>query len=91
MTPRTLRAAHAFERFDFAAPAGIFVRRGNTNRRAPLTYLRFDTAAEAISYVMDEVPSRFRASVIMEVAEQRFDQDAILALSAGHLGSPGRG
>jgi hypothetical protein len=68
------------EPFDFTAPADIFLRRGKLPGWAPLTYRRFHTAAEAIAYTNEELPARFRASVIMEVQEQRYDHNAIKAL-----------
>jgi hypothetical protein len=75
----------ASEPFDFTAPADIFLRRTRFPGRAPLTYRRFHTAAEAIAYTNDELPAPFRASVIMEVQGQRYDQNAIKALGEAAL------
>ena len=75
----------ALEPFDFTAPADIFLRRARLPGRAPLTYRRFRTAAEAIAYANDELPAPFRASVIMEVQEQRYDHNAIKALGEAVL------
>ncbi len=68
--------------FDFAAPAEIFMRRGNARGWAPLTYRRFATGAEAIAFVLDELPARFQSSVIMEAQDQRFGHHEIEGLRA---------
>jgi len=69
------RQAHALA-FDHSAPAEVFVRRAAKGRTS-LAYHRFATATEAISFVMDEIPSNRRAGVVMEVLDRRFDQRAI--------------
>jgi hypothetical protein len=84
------KSAATAKRFSDWKPADVFLRRGGLNGRVPLTHLRFATAAEAISYIIDEPPARFQASVVLEVDEERFDYDDIRDLSARIGGTPGR-
>ena len=43
-------------------------------------YRRFKTAAEAIQYIMEDVPSSWLMGAFLEVDEKRFDGDGIRAL-----------
>lgn len=43
-------------------------------------YRRFDRAAEAIRYMIEEVPSRWLTGSYLEVEEERFEGSAIRAL-----------
>jgi hypothetical protein len=76
-------APGAMERFDYAAPAEVFMTRAKMMRRLPVTYRRFDTAAEAIQYAIEEIPPPLLLGAVMEVAEQRFDHRAIRELYDG--------
>jgi hypothetical protein len=70
----------AFERFDYAAPAEMFMTQGKVMRRLPTTYRRFATAAEAIQFAVEQIPPPLLLGAVMEVAEDRFDHQAIRQL-----------
>ena len=66
--------------FDYSAPGEMFM---TYNRRHPLTYRRFTTAAEAIRFAIEEFPQSLLVGVVMEVNEERFDHRKIRELYEG--------
>jgi hypothetical protein len=58
--------------FDYGAPAELFPRRSNGNR-GQIGYKRFDTAAEAIRFTVEEVHTPQWLSVCLQVKEARFE------------------
>lgn len=64
-------------RFDYTAPAEVFVASGRPLKRGHLTYRSFASSALALKFAMEEVPERLRGGVVMEVSEERFDHRAI--------------
>jgi hypothetical protein len=65
-------------KFDFLAPAELF--RHKTPGNVSGSYRRFETAAAAISYVVEELDDRAQRLTIVEVDEQRLDSRAIREL-----------
>jgi hypothetical protein len=65
--------------FDYNAPAEFFPSRSRKGNR-PASYRRFDTAAEAIRFAVEEMPSAFLGGSILECAERRLDASDILKL-----------
>lgn len=74
--------ARASGDFDYSAPAEMFMTHARSARRHTTTYRRFPTAAEAIRYAVEEVPSALLVGAVMEVREERFDHKGIRALYA---------
>jgi len=66
-------------RFDFRAPADLFPRRSRKGNRVA-GYRRFDTAAEAIRYAVEEMSRDYLAGAIIECNERRLDRIDILEL-----------
>ena len=56
--------------FDFNAPADLFPARSKKGNR-PFGYRRFETAAEAIRYAIQIMPTDFLPGVVLEVEEER--------------------
>jgi hypothetical protein len=69
------------DKFDYAAPADLFPARSKVGHR-PVGYRRFETAAKAIRYAMEEMPADFLGGTVMESESQRFDGVGIRRLYA---------
>lgn len=62
--------------FDYGAPAELFPRR-NKGQAVQARYKRFDTAAEAVRFAIEEIPERALSDTYLEVDEARFGVDEI--------------
>jgi hypothetical protein len=65
--------------FDFGAPAELFPSR-NKKGRGRITYKRFDTAAEAIRFAVEDMPGSALLGAYLESNETRFGDQEIRAL-----------
>ena len=59
------------EGFDYQSPAELFPSRSKKGR-GHVTYKRFDTAAEAIRFAVEEIPPPALLGAYLEVEEARF-------------------
>ena len=71
--------------FDYGASAELFMNRSRKAKRLP-KYKRFDTAAEAVRFVVEELPAAVLTGAYLLVAETRFSVEEIRSLyqSAGY-------
>ena len=65
--------------FDYGARAELYPSRRYA-KSAQQQYRRFNTAAEAIQFIMEDVPASWLIGSFLEVAEQRYDGPAIKGL-----------
>jgi hypothetical protein len=67
------------ETFDFNAPAELYPARSRVGHR-PVGYRRFDTAAQAIRYAIEEMPAEFLDGTVLELESERIDGAGIRLL-----------
>jgi hypothetical protein len=66
--------------FDYAASAELFIPKRKGGVRQPLSYRRFATAAEAIRFAVEELPTLHTLGAWMQVGDERFYGDDIRRL-----------
>jgi hypothetical protein len=66
-------------KFDYSAPAELFPSR-NRKFASKLRYRRFDTAADAIRFAVEELPEPLLLGATIEIDEARFGHKDIRAL-----------
>jgi hypothetical protein len=65
--------------FDFSAPAELFPSRSKKGR-GRVTYKRFDTAAEALRFAVEEMPGPALLGAYLESEETRFGEQEMRSL-----------
>jgi hypothetical protein len=66
--------------FDFNAMAEVFPSTSRRGGRRSVGYRRFDNAADAIRFVVEDLPPMLQLGVYLEVNEERYDSAAIRQL-----------
>jgi len=69
------------DKFDYGAPAELFPAR-NRKVASKVKYRRFDNAAEAVRFAVEELPEALLLGAYIEVNERRFGHREIRALYA---------
>ena len=67
-------------KFDYDIPAELFMAKRKGGARQPLGYRRFDTAAEAIRFAIEEFPSVRTLGAWMQIGDERFGTEEIQRL-----------
>jgi hypothetical protein len=65
--------------FDYKAPAELYPSRSR-RVRGPFTYKRFNTAAEALRFALEQMPEGALLGATLEVNESRFTEAEMRAL-----------
>ena len=66
-------------KFNYDAPAELFPAPTRKSKK-PGKYRRFDTAADAIRYMVEELPAPMLSGAILETEDERIAGEAIRAL-----------
>ncbi len=66
--------------FSYSTSAELFPAAVRKKRRGAFTYRRFETAADAIRFAMEELPKETLTGTYMQVDEARFDHSGIRSL-----------
>ncbi len=66
--------------FDYSGPAELYIAKKQRAGRSTMTYRRFDTAANAIRFSIEELPNANLPGTILEVDEGRFHHKDIRKL-----------
>jgi hypothetical protein len=66
--------------FNYAKSAELFPAAIRKKRRAGFAYRRFDTAADAVRFAIEELPSDLLNGAYLQVGEARFDKNGIRGL-----------
>jgi hypothetical protein len=64
-------------RFNFTKSAELFPAAIRKKRRAGFAYRRFDTAADAVRFAIEELPADSLNGAYLQVGEARFDKNGI--------------
>jgi hypothetical protein len=66
--------------FNYRCAAELFPTRSRKPRRSSFNYKRFDTAAAAIRFAIEELPGELLLGAYLQVEEERFGSDGIRRL-----------
>ena len=66
--------------FDYTALAELYPARSCKRSTGRVTYKRFEVAAEAVRFAMEELPSQLLLGTYLEVEDERFDSRQIRSL-----------
>jgi hypothetical protein len=68
--------------FDYSAPAELYMLNARGARGRATRYRRFQSAAEAIRFAVEEISGQLLVGAVMQIDDERFDHKALRALYA---------
>jgi hypothetical protein len=77
---RMIMSAQSDEKFDFQAAAELFTSRSIRARSRVLKYMRFEHAADAIRFAIEQLPADVLLGAYLEINENRHDCQGIRRL-----------
>jgi hypothetical protein len=72
-----ITSAQSEEIFDYQATAELFPGKNARARPRVVKYMRFDHAADAIRFAVEQLPAELLSGAYLEVDEKRYDSHAI--------------
>jgi hypothetical protein len=66
--------------FNYDTAAELFPAAIRKKKRSGFAYRRFDTAADAVRFAIEELPAELLNGAYLQVDEARFDQNGIRSL-----------
>jgi hypothetical protein len=76
----TYDSVDAAKPFDYEAVAELFPARNRKFSRQFTRYRRFDSAAEALRFAIEELPPQLLLGAVLEVEEERLDSNEMRRL-----------
>jgi len=70
-------------KFDYSAPAELYMPKRNAGSHKQIGYRRFATAAEAIRFAVEDFPTVPTFGPWMQIGDERFDCEEIHRLYEG--------
>ena len=68
------------DKFEYDAPAEVYSSNGRGAQKRPVTYRRFASSAEAIQFIIEQLPELMQRGTVMEVGDERFEFTQICEL-----------